>query len=155
MKVAALAPQFTIVAPEGEESKDAARVHRQLSVVKTDAASDAGGEGGGAQQETRDGLKRLAQFISGQRRAPDHEKPEASTPELRERPASDDSHEFTKILLQWSRRPRVINSMAQVFADEKKRRHGLKVYKRMQAVTKKLEQKPHGEVGGLPALLEF
>jgi hypothetical protein len=154
VKVAALSPQFVINAPEGAESKDANAVQARLTVVGAEKSS-ASDPDGGANEETRSGLKRLAQFISSQRRAPDHEKPEAPTPELKERPASEDSHEFTKLMMQWSRRPRVINSMAQVIADEFKRRRALKTYKRMQAVTKKVEQKPQEDESGLPALINF
>lgn len=156
MKVAALAPQFVMAAPEGEDSKDAERVQRHLAVAKVESpqATEASSEKS-TEDETRSGLKRLAQFIARQRRAPDHEKPEAPTPELRERRVAQDSHEYMRLWLDWSKRPQVINSMAQVIADEMKRRRGLKEYKRMQAVRKKPTEETPTEAGGLPAVLNF
>lgn len=153
MKIAALAPQFVIAAPEGEESKDADRVQRKLAIAKVQgaepaAAGDGGGGGSPAHDETRSGLKRLAQFISKQRRAPEHDQPKPSAHELHEKRAAVDSHEYMRMWMEWSRRPRVINSMAQVIADEMKRRRGLKEYKRMQAVRKK-------QAPALPVLVNF
>lgn len=149
MKVAALAPQFVIAAPEGEESKSADRVQRRLAIAKVEGSQKAEASDGDA-DETRGGLKRLAQFISRQRRAPEHDQPTPSPNELIEKRAGVDSHQYMQLWLEWSRRPRIINSMAEVIAFEMKRRRGLKEYKRMQAVRKKKT----GE-SGLPAIINF
>lgn len=151
MKIAALSPQFVIESPPGEEGKDAERVQRHLSIAKVEAPSES------SQQETRNGLKRLAEFISRQRRAPEHAVPEAPTPDLREKRVFDSSHEYTKIVMAWSNRPVVLNSMAQVIADELKRRRGLRAYKKMQSITRKKEETHDAseEQSDLPAVIGF
>jgi len=147
-----------IESPPGEEVKEAERTKRHLSIAKVDAPSQSS-EQQTNNEETRQGLKRLAEFISKQRRAADHLKPEAPSPELVEKRVLDSSHEFTKLMMDWDARPRAINSMAQVIADEMLRRRGLKAYQKMRDALKKQpssEAPPSGEEeSGLPEVVDF
>ena len=162
MQVVALAPQFVIASPEGDASESLGRTTTQLSelkLVKTSPAAEGdsgGGSGrGGADQETKEGLKRLAELIRKKRRevpaepsaarvlefpkggsasdalASQSEPGETVRPkQLDEKRVDQSSHEFTPMIIEWSQRP-TKKSMATVVREEMERRRGLGVYRFM------------------------